>query len=307
MSPGIALGEEPGRRSQPLHHRRGAPRHDGGRSPSKPGALTGESAADLPPSPRRLSCGGPGSVKRAALTRAHQPRTSATCSGALLEARSARFLVVGAHALAVHGVPRATGDLDVWIAVDADNADRVLAALVRFGAPLAAIGDLPRRLPARGAGHPDRPARRGASTSSPRSAASRSMTRGPGASPTRLAGMAVPFLGRTSLVRQQARQRPRQGPAPTSRPWAKGRSRRDSRRPPGCRPSTGSCGHDAQGVAARSGLGRHRSSEVDRGRAEPRRLHRVARRPPPVPEVLGSSRRPRPALREARCRPAPHA
>lgn len=26
-----------------------------------------------------------------------------------------RFLVVGAHALAVHGVPRATGDLDVWV------------------------------------------------------------------------------------------------------------------------------------------------------------------------------------------------
>lgn len=43
---------------------------------------------------------------------------------ALLEAQ-ARFLVVGAHAMAVHGVPRATGDLDVWIASDADNAARV--------------------------------------------------------------------------------------------------------------------------------------------------------------------------------------
>ncbi len=58
---------------------------------------------------------------------------------ALLEA-GARFLVVGAHAMAVHGVPRATGDLDVWIAVDPDNADRVLKALTRFGAPLTAIG-----------------------------------------------------------------------------------------------------------------------------------------------------------------------
>ncbi len=52
----------------------------------------------------------------------------------------ARFLVVGAHAMAVHGVPRATGDLDVWIARDPENADRVFAALARFGAPLAAVG-----------------------------------------------------------------------------------------------------------------------------------------------------------------------
>ena len=52
----------------------------------------------------------------------------------------ARFLVVGAHAMAVHGVPRATGDLDVWIAADGDNAERVVSALLRFGAPLAAMG-----------------------------------------------------------------------------------------------------------------------------------------------------------------------
>lgn len=58
---------------------------------------------------------------------------------ALLET-GARFIVVGAHAMAVHGVPRATGDLDVWIARDADNADRVLKALARFGAPLSTLG-----------------------------------------------------------------------------------------------------------------------------------------------------------------------
>lgn len=58
---------------------------------------------------------------------------------ALLEAQ-ARFLVVGAHAMAVHGVPRATGDLDVWIASDGDNAGRVWSALVRFGAPVEALG-----------------------------------------------------------------------------------------------------------------------------------------------------------------------
>jgi hypothetical protein len=58
---------------------------------------------------------------------------------ALISSR-ARFLVVGAHALAVHGVPRATGDLDVWIDRDPANADRVWEALVSFGAPLEALG-----------------------------------------------------------------------------------------------------------------------------------------------------------------------
>lgn len=58
---------------------------------------------------------------------------------ALLET-GARFLVVGAHAMAVHGVPRATGDLDVWIHGDAGNAHRVWAALLRFGAPMASVG-----------------------------------------------------------------------------------------------------------------------------------------------------------------------
>jgi hypothetical protein len=51
----------------------------------------------------------------------------------------ARFLIVGAHALAVHGVPRATGDLDIWVRTDPDNALRVWRALVRFGAPVEAM------------------------------------------------------------------------------------------------------------------------------------------------------------------------
>ncbi len=52
----------------------------------------------------------------------------------------ARFLVVGAHAMAAHGVPRATGDLDVWVHADPDNAERVWAALLEFGAPVRAVG-----------------------------------------------------------------------------------------------------------------------------------------------------------------------
>jgi len=46
------------------------------------------------------------------------------------------FLVVGAHALAAHGVPRATGDLDLWINRSPENVEKVWQALERFGAPL---------------------------------------------------------------------------------------------------------------------------------------------------------------------------
>jgi hypothetical protein len=58
----------------------------------------------------------------------------------------AEFLIVGAHALAAHGLPRATGDLDIWIRRSSENADRVMAALRSFGAPLhdLALEDLTR-------------------------------------------------------------------------------------------------------------------------------------------------------------------
>jgi hypothetical protein len=59
-----------------------------------------------------------------------------------LNAAEARFLVVGAYAVGVHGRPRATKDLDIWIEASADNARRVIQALRDFGAPL---GDLAER------------------------------------------------------------------------------------------------------------------------------------------------------------------
>lgn len=58
---------------------------------------------------------------------------------ALIDA-GAEFLLVGAHAMAVHGVPRATGDLDLLVRPSEDNAERVLAALRAFGAPVDAHG-----------------------------------------------------------------------------------------------------------------------------------------------------------------------
>ena len=51
-----------------------------------------------------------------------------------------QFLIVGAYALALHGVPRATGDLDLFVRPTAENAARVWRALIDFGAPVAAAG-----------------------------------------------------------------------------------------------------------------------------------------------------------------------
>src|SRR5579872_4113494 len=58
-----------------------------------------------------------------------------------LNAAEARFLVVGGYAVGVHGRPRATKDLDVWIEASPDNARRVMQALRDFGAPLGDLAD----------------------------------------------------------------------------------------------------------------------------------------------------------------------
>ena len=47
------------------------------------------------------------------------------------------YLLVGAYAMAAHGHPRATGDIDLWVRPEPENARRVLRALAAFGAPLA--------------------------------------------------------------------------------------------------------------------------------------------------------------------------
>ena len=48
-----------------------------------------------------------------------------------LSGEEAEFIVVGAHALASHGFPRATGDLDIWVNPTLENSRRVYAALYR--------------------------------------------------------------------------------------------------------------------------------------------------------------------------------
>jgi hypothetical protein len=56
-----------------------------------------------------------------------------------LSAEGVEYLVVGAYALAAHGLPRATGDIDFWVRPSAENAERVLAALHAFGAPIQGL------------------------------------------------------------------------------------------------------------------------------------------------------------------------
>ena len=54
----------------------------------------------------------------------------------ILSEEGVEFIVVGAYALAYHGFPRATGDMDVWVNPTSENAQRVFQTIVRFGAPV---------------------------------------------------------------------------------------------------------------------------------------------------------------------------
>jgi hypothetical protein len=51
----------------------------------------------------------------------------------LLNSFDIEYLIVGGYAVGYHGYPRATGDLDIWIAMSPHNADRLVAVLKEFG------------------------------------------------------------------------------------------------------------------------------------------------------------------------------
>jgi predicted nucleotidyltransferase len=53
----------------------------------------------------------------------------------ILSDEKVKFILVGAYALAAHGYPRATMDIDIWVMPSPDNAEAVLRALRIFGAP----------------------------------------------------------------------------------------------------------------------------------------------------------------------------
>jgi hypothetical protein len=48
-------------------------------------------------------------------------------------AHNVRFFIVGGYAIAAHGHPRFTKDLDVWVWLDEQNANRLISALEDFG------------------------------------------------------------------------------------------------------------------------------------------------------------------------------
>jgi hypothetical protein len=53
-----------------------------------------------------------------------------------LSVEKVKYLLVGAYAMAAHGYPRSTLDIDFWVLQSPQNADAVMRALHRFGAPL---------------------------------------------------------------------------------------------------------------------------------------------------------------------------
>ncbi len=53
-----------------------------------------------------------------------------------LSAEQVDFILIGAYALAAHGYPRATMDIDIWVMPSPENAAATIRALKRFGSPL---------------------------------------------------------------------------------------------------------------------------------------------------------------------------
>lgn len=51
----------------------------------------------------------------------------------LLRENEVEYLLIGGYAIGYHGYPRATNDLDVWVAIDPKNAQKIVTALQQFG------------------------------------------------------------------------------------------------------------------------------------------------------------------------------
>jgi len=51
----------------------------------------------------------------------------------LLNAKGVEYLLIGGYAVGYHGYPRATADMDIWVAVKPENAEKLMAVLRDFG------------------------------------------------------------------------------------------------------------------------------------------------------------------------------
>ena len=51
----------------------------------------------------------------------------------LLNSREVEYLLIGGYAVGYHGYPRATADMDLWVAIHQENAEKLVAVLKEFG------------------------------------------------------------------------------------------------------------------------------------------------------------------------------
>lgn len=57
----------------------------------------------------------------------------------LLNSHQVEYLLIGGYAVGYHGYPRATADMDIWIAMHTNNAEKIVAALKEFGFDVPAL------------------------------------------------------------------------------------------------------------------------------------------------------------------------
>lgn len=57
----------------------------------------------------------------------------------LLNAHEVEYLLIGGYAVGYHGYPRATADMDIWIAINPANAERIVTVLKEFGFDLPGL------------------------------------------------------------------------------------------------------------------------------------------------------------------------
>ncbi len=101
------------------------------------------------------------------------------------------FLLVGAHALAAPGYPRATKAMDIWVWTNPENASRLMQALARFGAPVDQVSESD--FCQEGIVYQ-------IGTSPPRSTVCPSIRPTKNASPFDIEGLNVPVISKTDLV-----------------------------------------------------------------------------------------------------------
>ena len=58
----------------------------------------------------------------------------------LLNLHQVKYLLIGGYAVSYHGYPRSTADMDLWIAIESQNAEKIVAVLKEFGFDVPKLG-----------------------------------------------------------------------------------------------------------------------------------------------------------------------